>query len=174
MWSQVALGSTLQTKLVKMMEFQLSYFKSWKLWKCCTHYVSKFGKLSSGHRTRKGWSVFIPIPKKGNTKEYSNYYTIALISHASKVILKILQARLQQYVNWELSDVQDGFRKEKAGEPEIKLPTFNHRKSKRCSATCPWFQNFYVSWLLPLLSHSSFSKLSETLSPGLQSSFYPI
>ena len=120
------------------------------------------------------WSVFIPIPKKGNTKGYSNYCTIALISHASKVILKILQARLQQYVNWELSDAQDGFRKKKAGEPEIKLPTSNHRKSKRCSATCLWFQNFYVSSLLPLLSHSSFSKLSETLSPGLQSSFYPI
>ena len=54
-------------------------------------------------------SVFIPIPKKGNAKEYSNYCTNALISHASKVILKILQARLQQYVNHEFSDVQDGF-----------------------------------------------------------------
>ena len=54
-------------------------------------------------------SVFIPIPKKGNAKECSNYRTIALISHASKVILKILQARLQQYVNCELPDVQDGF-----------------------------------------------------------------
>ena len=50
-------------------------------------------------------SVFIPIPKKGNAKECSNYHTIALISHASKVMLKILQARLQQYVNQELSDV---------------------------------------------------------------------
>ena len=56
-------------------------------------------------------SVFIPIPKKGNAKECSNYRTIALISHASKVMLKILQARLQQYVNRELSDVQAGFRK---------------------------------------------------------------
>ena len=56
-------------------------------------------------------SVFIPIPKKGNAKECSNYCTIALISHASKVMLKILQARLQQYVNWELPDVQAGFRK---------------------------------------------------------------
>ena len=54
-------------------------------------------------------SVFIPIPKKGNAKECSNYHTIALISHASKVILKILQARLQQYMNYELSDVQAGF-----------------------------------------------------------------
>ena len=56
-------------------------------------------------------SVFIPIPKKGNTKEGSNYHTIALISHASKVMLKILQARLQQYMNRELPDVQAGFRK---------------------------------------------------------------
>ena len=56
-------------------------------------------------------SVFIPISKKGNAKECSNYRTIALISHASKVILKILQARLQQHVNHELPDVQAGFRK---------------------------------------------------------------
>ena len=56
-------------------------------------------------------SVFIPIPKKGNAKECSNYHTIAVISHASKVMLKILQARLQQYVNHELPDVQAGLRK---------------------------------------------------------------
>ena len=56
-------------------------------------------------------SVFIPIPKKGNAKECSNYHKIALISHASKVMLKILQARLQQYVNLELPDVQASFRK---------------------------------------------------------------
>ena len=56
-------------------------------------------------------SVFIPIPKKGNAKECSNYRTIALISHTSKVMLKIFQARLQQYVNHELPDVQTGFRK---------------------------------------------------------------
>ena len=56
-------------------------------------------------------SVFIPIPKKGNAKECSNYHTIALISHASKVMIKILQARLQQYVNHEFPDVPGGFRK---------------------------------------------------------------
>ena len=66
-------------------------------------------------------SDFIPIPKKGNAKEWSDYRTVALISHASKVMLKILQARLQQYVNCELLDVQDGFRK--AEEPDIKLRT---------------------------------------------------
>ena len=63
---------------------------------------------------------FIPVPKKGNAKECSNYHTIALISHTSKITLKILQARLQQYVNCELSDVQAGL--EKTEEPEIKLP----------------------------------------------------
>ena len=74
--------------------------------------LHKFEKLSSGHRTGKR-SVFIPIPKKGNAKECSNYRTIALISHAIKVMLNILQARLQQYVNFL----------EKAEEPEIKLAT---------------------------------------------------
>ena len=64
-------------------------------------------------------SVFIPIPKKGNAKEYSNYRTIALISHASKVMLGILQARLQQYVNFLMFKLV----LEKAEEPETKLPT---------------------------------------------------
>ena len=66
-------------------------------------------------------SVFILIPKKGNAKECSNYHTIALISHASKVMLKILQARLQQYMNRELPEFKLVL--EKAEEPEIKLPT---------------------------------------------------
>ena len=66
-------------------------------------------------------SVFIPIPKKGNAKECSNYHTIALISHTRKVMLKILQAMLQWYVTREFADVQDGL--ERAEEPEIKLPT---------------------------------------------------
>ena len=65
--------------------------------------------------------LVIPIPKKGNAKECSKYCTIALISHTSKVMLKILQARFQQYVNRELPDVQAGFRK--GEEPEVKLPT---------------------------------------------------
>ena len=64
-------------------------------------------------------SVFIPIPKKGNAKECSNYCTIALISHASKVMFKILQARLQQYVNHELPDVQVGFRKGRETRDQI-------------------------------------------------------
>ena len=64
-------------------------------------------------------SVFIPIPKKGDAKECSIYHTIALISHASKVILKILQVRLQQYVNHELPDVQAGFRKSRGTRDQI-------------------------------------------------------
>ena len=68
---------------------------------------------------RFGTSVFIPIPKKGNAKECSNYCTIAFITHASKVMLKILQARLQQYVNCVLPDVQTGFRKGRGTRDQI-------------------------------------------------------
>ena len=68
-------------------------------------------------------SVFIPIPKKGNAKECSNYHTVALISHASKLMLKILQVRLQQYMNRELPFQMFKLVLEKAEEPEIKLPT---------------------------------------------------
>ena len=64
-------------------------------------------------------SVFIPIPKKGNAKECSNYHTIALISYTSKIMLKILQARLQQYVNRELPAVQAGFRKDRRTRDQI-------------------------------------------------------
>ena len=91
------------------------------VWKCYIQYASKFGKLSSGHRTGKGQLSFlsIPIPKKGNAKECSNYHTIALISHTSKVMLRILQARLQQYINCKLPDVQAGFRKGKGTRNQI-------------------------------------------------------
>ena len=83
------------------------------LWKCCTQYASKFGP--------QDWkrSVFIPIPKKGNTKECSNYQKTVLLSHASKATLKILQARLQQYMNCEFPDVQAGFRKCKGTRDQI-------------------------------------------------------
>ena len=79
------------------------------LWKCCTQYASIW-KTQQWPQEWKG-SVFIPIPKKGNAKECSNYHTIALISHTSKVMLKILQARLQKNMNHEFPDVQAGFRK---------------------------------------------------------------
>ena len=77
------------------------------LWKYWTQYARKFGKLNSGHRTRKGQFSF---QSQRNSKECSDYCTIALISHASKVMLKILQARLQHYMNHELPNVQVGFR----------------------------------------------------------------
>ena len=77
-------------------------------------------------------SVFIPIPKTGNAKECSNYCTIALISHASKVMLKILQGRLQQYVNHELQDVQAGFNKRQRNQrSNCQHLMMDHRKSKR-------------------------------------------
>ena len=93
------------------MEFLLSYFKSWQ-WCCESAALSMPANLKNSEWPQD-WkrSIFIPIPKKGNAKECSNYCTIALVSHASKVMLKLLQARLQQYVNHELSDVQAGFRK---------------------------------------------------------------
>ena len=89
-------------------------------------YASKFRKLSSGLRTGKGQFSF--QSKEGKAKECSNYCTIALISHTSKVMLKILQARLQQYVNHELPDFQAGFRKGRG--TKIRLPT-SVRSSKK-------------------------------------------
>ena len=80
------------------------------LFKCCTQICQQIWKTQQWPQDWKR-SVFILIPKKGNVKECSNYCTIALISHANQVMLKILQARLQQYTNWELSDVQAAFRK---------------------------------------------------------------
>ena len=80
------------------------------LWKCYTQYASKFWKLSSCPRTGKGQFSF-QFQSKAMPKKCSNYSIIAFISHANKVMLKILQARLQQYVNWELPDLQAGFRK---------------------------------------------------------------
>ena len=88
-------------------------------WKCCTQYASKFGKLNSGHRTGKGQFSFQSQMNSIHPKECSNYHTIALISHASKVMLKILQARLPQYVNLELPDVQAGFKKGRGTRDQI-------------------------------------------------------
>ena len=87
------------------------------VFKFCTQCVSKFGKLSCDHRTGKG--VFIPIPKKGSAKECSDYGTIVFISYVNKIMLKILQARLQQYLNWELLDVNAGFIKGRGTRDQI-------------------------------------------------------
>ena len=87
------------------------------LLKSCTQNTSKYGKLISGHRIGK--AIYISIPKKDNVKECSNYHTIALISRASKVMLKILQAGLQEYVNQGFPDVQAGFRKGRGTRDQI-------------------------------------------------------
>ena len=79
------------------------------LLKCCIQYASEFGKQQWPQDWKR--SVCIPIPKKDSAKGCSNYQIVKLVSHASKIMLKILQARLQQYVNQELPDVQTGFRK---------------------------------------------------------------
>ena len=102
------------------MEFQLTYFKSSKddavklLYSICQ-------KIWKTQQWPQDWkrSDFIPIPKKGNAKECSNYCTTALISHANKIMFKILQARLQQYVNTEIPDLQTGFRKGRGTRDQI-------------------------------------------------------
>ena len=88
------------------------------LLRCYTKYARKIWKIQ---QLPQDWKkpVFISIPKKGNAKECYNYHTVVLISHASKVILKILQARLQQYVNHELPDVQAGLRKGRGTRDQI-------------------------------------------------------
>ena len=88
-------------------------------------------------------SVFIPIPKNGNAKECSNYHTIALNSHCSKVMLKILQARLQQYVNSEIPDVQGGFRKGRGTRDQIANICWIMEESKRV----PVKHLFLLYWL---------------------------
>ena len=88
------------------------------LWKCCTQYASKFGKHSKWPQDWKV-SVFTSISKKGSANECSNYCTVALISHASKVMLKIFQARLQQYLHGEPPDVQAVFRKGRGTRDQI-------------------------------------------------------
>ena len=87
-------------------------------------------------------SVFIPIPKKGNAKECLNYRIIALISHASKVMLKILQARLQQYMNRELPDVQAGFRKGRGTRDQITNIHWITKKAREFQ------KNIYSAWLI--------------------------
>ena len=103
------------------------------LWKCCTQYVSKFGKQQWPQARKR--SVFILIPKKGNAQECSDYRTITFISHASKVMLKILQARLQQYVNHEVADVRAGFRKGRGTRDQIANICWIIRKAREFQKT---------------------------------------
>ena len=112
MWSEVALESITTNKAsggdgIPVKLFQILSDDAVKL----LHWIwQQIWKLQQWPQDWKR-SVFIPVPKKGNAKECSNYCTVALISHSSKMMLKILQARLQQYMNRELPDVQAGFRK---------------------------------------------------------------
>ena len=101
------------------MEFQLTCRKSKKmmLWKCYTEYPRKFGNLSSDHKT--GQDQLHSNPKMETVKECSNSHTTVLISHACKVMLKILQVTFQQYLDWELLDVQYGFRKGRGTRDQI-------------------------------------------------------
>ena len=89
-------------------------------------------------------SVFIPVPKKGNDKECSNYCTIVLISHTSKVMLKILQARLQQYMNHELPDVQTGFVKDRGIRDQIGNIHLIIKKARDCRKT-----SISALWTMP-------------------------
>ena len=107
----------------------------------------------------KDWkrSVFIPIPKKSNAKECSNYHTVALISHASKVMFKILQARLQQYVNRELPDVQAGFRKGRGTRDQIANIRWIIQKASEVAQSCPTLCN-PIDCSLPGSSSMGFSR----------------
>ena len=98
------------------------------LLKCCTQNASKFGKLCNGHSS--GQSVVITVLKKENATEYSSCHTIALISHSSKIMLKSLQARLQQYVNHELPNVQTGLRKGRGTRDQVADIHQNMEKGK--------------------------------------------
>ena len=100
------------------------------LWKCCTQHASKFGKLSNGHRTGKGQFSF-QSQSRAMPKNVQTTIKIVLISHAIKVIFKILQATLQQYVNQELWDVQAGFRKGRETRDQIANIRWIIEKSKR-------------------------------------------
>ena len=112
------------------------------LWKCCTQIASKFGKLSSGHRTGKG--QFSSQSQRQTVKGYLNYRTIALISLASKVMFKILQARFQQYVNQELPDVQSGFRKGRRTRDQVANIHWIIKKAREFQ------KNFFFSALLTM------------------------
>ena len=117
------------------------------LLKCYSQYASKFEKLSSATGLEK---LFILIPKKGNAKECSNYRTIALISQASKVMLKILQAKFQQYMNCELQ--MSKLELEKAEEPEIKLPTSvgsskKQERSRKTSSALLTMSKLLTVWI---------------------------
>ena len=120
MWSQVTLGTITTNKAsggdgIPVDLFQILKDDAVKVLNSISQQIWKTQQWPQDWKR----SVFIPIPKKGNVKECSNYRTTALISHTCKVMLKILQARLQQYMNRELPDIQDGFRKGRGTRDQI-------------------------------------------------------
>ena len=113
---------------------------------------SIYQQIWKTHQWPQVWkrSVFIPIPKKGNAKECANYHTFTLISHTSKVMLKILQARLQQYENCELPDVQAGFRKGRGTRDQIAnirwiIEKQENSRKKSTSLTTPKFSTVWIA-----------------------------
>ena len=127
---------SLQTKLVEVMEFQLKLFQILKddAVKVLHSICQQIWKTQQWPQEWKR-SVFTPIPKKGNDNEWSNYYTIALNSHASTVMLKILQDRLKQYMSCELPDVQAGFRKGRGTRDQTAKSTGSSKKQESCRKT---------------------------------------
>ena len=121
------------------MELQLSYFKS-KKDDAVKVLQSIYQQIWKTQQWPQDWKrpVFIPVPKKGDAKECSNYFTIALISHTSKVTLNILQVRLQQYVNWEIPDVQARFRKDRGTRDQITIICWTLEKPRQLQ------KNFYL------------------------------
>ena len=105
-------------------------------------------------------SVFIPVPKKGNAKERSNYRIIALISHTSKVMLKILQARLQQYVNRELPDVQDGFRKGRGTRDQIVNIRWITEKAREFQKNIYFY---FIDYAIDCVHHSKLWKILKEI-----------
>ena len=130
------------------------------LWKCYTQYGSKFGKLSSGHWTGNGQFSFQSqrkaMPKNAQTT------TQLHSSHASKVMLKILQARLQQYVNWKLSDVQAGFRKARGTRDQIANIHWIIKKAREFQKNIYFCLIDYTEVFDCMLSHFSRVRLSAT------------
>ena len=136
MWSQVVLGSIAMHKAsggdgIPAELFQILKDDAMKVLHSICQQIWKTQQWPQDWKR----SVFIPIPKKDNAKECSYYFTIALISHASKAMLKILQARLQQYMNYKLPDIQDGFRKGRGTRDQIATSTGSSKKQENSTKT---------------------------------------
>ena len=170
MWSQVGLGSIIMNKAsggdrIPVALFQILKDDAVKVLHSICQQIWKTQQWSQDWKR----PVFIPISKKGNAKEYSNYCTIALISYASKVRLKILQASLQQYVNWELPDVQAGFRKSRRIRVQIANIRCITEKSREFQKNIYCFTDYTKSlWLCGSQQTGKFLKRWEyqTTSPA--------